>query len=149
MRMRILMRPENSLANFSHQVSNQKLQIKCREGMRQRMRMALRMKLQNLVLAAEWKFATKFASDCECDGLVRSGLEIWAFCNAKNVFQAGFLRHMTFEGQYRLKNGQFASKSLRTPLLIGPGQFFHSTFGGTEDKQEIRNHVQHTRLVFP
>ena len=37
----------------------------------------VRMKLQIFVLAAEipceWKFATKFASDCECDGVVHSG----------------------------------------------------------------------------
>ena len=35
------------------------------------------MKCENFVLAAEipceWKFATKFASECECDGLVHSG----------------------------------------------------------------------------
>ena len=40
------------------------------------MRMFLRMKCENFVLAAEipceWKFATKFASDCECDGVVHS-----------------------------------------------------------------------------
>ena len=29
MRMRILTRPENSLANFNHQISNKKLRIKC------------------------------------------------------------------------------------------------------------------------
>ena len=38
--------------------------------------MFLRMKCENFVLAAEipceWKFATKFASECECDGLVHS-----------------------------------------------------------------------------
>ena len=38
--------------------------------------MVLRMKCENFVVAAEipceWKFATKFASDCECDGLVHS-----------------------------------------------------------------------------
>ena len=43
------------------------------------MRMVLRMKLQNFVLAAEipceWTFATKFASDCECDGVVHSGVK--------------------------------------------------------------------------
>ena len=47
------------------------------------MRMVLRMKLQKFVLAAEipceWKFATKFASDCECDGLVHSGLDIFGW----------------------------------------------------------------------
>ena len=36
------------------------------------------MKCENFVLAAEIpfesKFATKFASDCECDGVVHSGL---------------------------------------------------------------------------
>ena len=41
------------------------------------MRMFLRMKCENFVLAAEIpcesKFATKFASDCECDGVVHSG----------------------------------------------------------------------------
>ena len=41
------------------------------------MRMLLRMKCANVILVAEipceWKFATKFASDCECDGLVHSG----------------------------------------------------------------------------
>ena len=41
------------------------------------MRMFLRMKCENFVLVAEipceWKFATKFASECECDGLVHSG----------------------------------------------------------------------------
>ena len=40
------------------------------------MRMFLRMKCENFVLAAEipceWRFATKFASDCECDGVVHS-----------------------------------------------------------------------------
>ena len=40
------------------------------------MRMFLRMNCENFVLAAEfpceWKFATKFASECECDGLVHS-----------------------------------------------------------------------------
>ena len=38
--------------------------------------MVLRMKWQIFVLAAEipceWMFATKFASDCECDGVVHS-----------------------------------------------------------------------------
>ena len=34
MRMRILTRPENSLANFSHQISNKKLRVKHCEGMR-------------------------------------------------------------------------------------------------------------------
>ena len=37
------------------------------------------MKSKNFALTAEipgeWKFATKFASDCECDGLVHSGLD--------------------------------------------------------------------------
>ena len=41
------------------------------------MRMFLRMKYENFVLVAEipceWKFVTKFASECECDGLVHSG----------------------------------------------------------------------------
>ena len=37
MRMRILTRPANSLANFSHQITNKKLQIKRCEGIRQRM----------------------------------------------------------------------------------------------------------------
>ena len=41
------------------------------------MRMVLRMKLLNFVLAeeisCEWTFATKFASDSECDGVVHSG----------------------------------------------------------------------------
>ena len=40
------------------------------------MRMVLRMNRQIFVLAAEipceWKFETKFASDCECDGVVHS-----------------------------------------------------------------------------
>ena len=76
MRMQILTRPENSLANFNHQIPNKKLQIKRCEGIRWRMRMLLRMKCENFVLAAEipceWKFATKFASECECDGLVHS-----------------------------------------------------------------------------
>ena len=44
------------------------------------MRMVLRMNLQIFVLAAEipceWTFATKFASDCECDGVVHSGDDI-------------------------------------------------------------------------
>ena len=44
------------------------------------MRMFLRMKCENFVLAAEipceWKFATKLASDCECDGSVHSGTGI-------------------------------------------------------------------------
>ena len=43
------------------------------------MRMFLRMKCENFVLAAEipceWKFATKFASDCECGGVVHSAGE--------------------------------------------------------------------------
>ena len=34
MRMRILTRPENSLANFRHQISNKKLRIRCCEGIR-------------------------------------------------------------------------------------------------------------------
>ena len=42
------------------------------------MRMDLRMKGQIFVLAAEipceWMFATKFASDCECDGVVHSDI---------------------------------------------------------------------------
>ena len=44
------------------------------------MRMVLRMKCENSVLAAEMpcerKFATKFASDCECDGLVHSDIGV-------------------------------------------------------------------------
>ena len=28
-------------------------------------------------IPCEWTFATKFASDCECDGVVHSGLEGW------------------------------------------------------------------------
>ena len=34
MRMRILMRPENSLANFNHQIANKKLRIRRCEGIR-------------------------------------------------------------------------------------------------------------------
>ena len=34
MRMRILMRPKNSIANFSHQISHEKLRIKRCEGIR-------------------------------------------------------------------------------------------------------------------
>ena len=78
MRMRILTRPENSLAYFNHQTSKKKLRIQRCEGIRSRMRMFLRMKCENFVLAAEipceWKFATKFASDCECDGVVHSAV---------------------------------------------------------------------------
>ena len=74
--MRILTHPENLLANFNHQITNKKLQIKRCEEIRSRLRMFLRMKCENFVLAAEipceWKFATKFASECECDGLVHS-----------------------------------------------------------------------------
>ena len=48
------------------------------------MRMFLRMKCENFVLApeipCEWKFATKFASDCECDGVVHSGCESSFVC---------------------------------------------------------------------
>ena len=94
MRMRILTRPENSLAKFNHQISNKKLRIKRCEGIRLRMRMFLRMKYENFVLAVEIpcksSFATKFASDCECDGLVHSvpnGIyetvyEIWSLKSA-------------------------------------------------------------------
>ena len=36
------------------------------------------MKCENFILAAEilceWKFATKFASDCECEGMAHSAL---------------------------------------------------------------------------
>ena len=43
------------------------------------MRMLLRTKCKNVVLATEipckWKFATKSASDCECEGLVHSALD--------------------------------------------------------------------------
>ena len=54
------------------------------------MRMFLRMKCESFVLAAEipceWKFATKFASDCECDGSVHSGREHFV----PNGMRAGF-----------------------------------------------------------
>ena len=77
MRMRILTRPRNSLANFRHQISNKKLRIRRCEGIRWRMRMVLRMKWLNFVLSAEipyeWTLATKFASDCDCNGVVHSG----------------------------------------------------------------------------
>ena len=77
MRMRILTRQGISLANYRHQISNKKLRIRRCEGIRQRMRMALRKKRHIFILAAEipcqWMFATKFASDCECDGVVHSG----------------------------------------------------------------------------
>ena len=46
MQMRILMRPENSLANCGHQISHKKLRIERCQGSRQRMRMVLRMKLR-------------------------------------------------------------------------------------------------------
>ena len=76
LRMRILTRPEDSLANFGRQISNKKLRIKRCEEIRKRMRMVLRTKRQKIVLAAEipceWTVAAKFASDCECDGLVHS-----------------------------------------------------------------------------
>ena len=49
LRMRILTRPENLLANFRHQISNKKLLSFAKE------------------LASD--FARKFASDCECDSI--------------------------------------------------------------------------------
>ena len=55
------------------------------------MRMVLRMKLHHFVLAAEipceWKFANKFASDCECDGLVHSvwEREVAVFCKGRGL----------------------------------------------------------------
>ena len=69
MRMRILTRPDNSLANFGHQISNKKLRIECE--------WFCEWNGENLLVAAEipceWTFATKFTSDCECDGVVHSG----------------------------------------------------------------------------
>ena len=44
--MRILTHPENSRVNLSHQISNKNLRTKRWEGIRQRMRMALQMKLR-------------------------------------------------------------------------------------------------------
>ena len=47
------------------------------------------MKCENFVLAAEipceWKFATKFASDCECDGVVHSA---WGFGPSRRVIHS-------------------------------------------------------------
>ena len=77
MRMRILTRLENSLANFRGTKSQTtSCELGAAKELATRMRMVLRMKWQIFVVAAEipceWMFATKFASDCECDGVVHS-----------------------------------------------------------------------------
>ena len=73
--------PKNSLANFWHQISNKKLRIRRSEGFRWGMRMVLRMKWQIFVHVAEtlceWMFATKFASDCECNDVVHWAGKRW------------------------------------------------------------------------
>ena len=78
MRMRILTRPENSLANFNHQTTTKSCELSVAKEFASECECFLRMKREIFVLAAdqtpcEWKFETKFASECECDGLVHSG----------------------------------------------------------------------------
>ena len=75
---------ENSLANLNHQISNKKLRIQRREGTRWRMQMFLRMKLRKFRPRCGNSlqmdiFLTKFAGDCECDGLVHSVTYSWSF----------------------------------------------------------------------
>ena len=77
MRVRILTLPEDSLANVSYQISNERLRIKHCEGIRKRMRMVLRMKLRKFRpccgTSLQMEVCDKnFAGDCECDGLVHS-----------------------------------------------------------------------------
>ena len=71
----------NSLANFCHQISNKKLRImRCKgipianaNGSAKEIK---KMSSSLWTFFCEWTFATKFASDCECDGLVHSAL-VW------------------------------------------------------------------------
>ena len=123
MRMRILTRSDNSLATFGRQISNEKLRMKRCEGIRCANANGFANEMADIfVLAAEipgeWTFATKFASDCECDGLVHSvpwilwvrmGSNILAFSVAFLAFyrkkarkgRAGF----EFHAQYDWTNG--------------------------------------------
>ena len=91
MRMRILTRPENSLANFNHQISKKELQIQRCEG--NSLANANIFANENPKISSslrkipcEWKFATKFASDCECDGLVHSVPDKGVSCRSSWVY---------------------------------------------------------------
>ena len=80
MRIRILTRPENALANLNHQITNKKAanealrrnslanaNVSANEMRKFRPRSGNALRME--------KFATTFASECECDGLVHSVLE--------------------------------------------------------------------------
>ena len=104
------------------------------------------MKCENFVLAAEipceWKFATKFASECECDGLVHSdtrhfrhfrrftGLEQQSPCflERKFVIFAVFVKNPLLFGGTKAR---FTKSTVSwTPIigLVRPLILFHSRY---------------------
>ena len=75
------------------------------------------MKCENFVLAAEipceWKFATKFASECECDGVVHS--VSGDFGHFESSVTGSISENVTFDVQ------KFYVPGLLLPLFWGSG----------------------------